>query len=397
MLEITNVRQGAILNHNHGQETKDSLVIRLEGLSDAGYPVKINGVPAVMDGRRFACELALTKKLNAVTASVLTPFGTFSQEITLVWDKASFKRVNCYIDDHSFFWTDLAKQRPARAFDHFYLAHFKRLHELYGFKCTFNCFYRNDHDNGFLMSEMPDIWKQEFTDNADWCKFSFHSYSEFPDRPYVESSAEEFLKDYRLVKEEITRWGGEAAFGVPNVIHWANIHPACAQALIDLGCKCYSRNFRPRVMGGPSLADRTKGGCMAEVEKRSMSNVDKEASTEGLKLHYDVPAEVEYLTKHGAYYDPALGICFATGIFCGNLVPLDKTIERLTAGLERLQANGVEAVQYGSHEQYSFPYNSNYQPDHLQRMETAARFFHEQGYQHIFFNDGFLGNTAWEK
>lgn len=31
MLEITNIRQGAILNHNHGIETADSLTVMVEG------------------------------------------------------------------------------------------------------------------------------------------------------------------------------------------------------------------------------------------------------------------------------------------------------------------------------------------------------------------------------
>ena len=32
MIEITNIRQGAILNHNHGTETEKSLTVLLEGL-----------------------------------------------------------------------------------------------------------------------------------------------------------------------------------------------------------------------------------------------------------------------------------------------------------------------------------------------------------------------------
>ena len=39
MIEITNLRQGAILNHNHGRECEKALVIPVEGISEAGYPV----------------------------------------------------------------------------------------------------------------------------------------------------------------------------------------------------------------------------------------------------------------------------------------------------------------------------------------------------------------------
>ena len=104
MLDITNFRQGAVLNHNHGKETDKGLAVTIEGISEYGRPVKVNGVPAEMEGRIFRAEIELTQKFNEVTASVLTPFGTYSQSITLVWDKKSFRRCNCYIRCRSNSW-----------------------------------------------------------------------------------------------------------------------------------------------------------------------------------------------------------------------------------------------------------------------------------------------------
>ena len=138
MIEITNLRQGAVLNHNHGVETEKALTIPVEGISESGAPVTVNGVPAEMDGRRFSAEIPLTEKFNSVKAEVITPFGNFSQELTVVWDKKSFKRSNFYIDDHSFLFTDLAKDRPASAFDHFYLKGLKEINQKYGTKFTLN-------------------------------------------------------------------------------------------------------------------------------------------------------------------------------------------------------------------------------------------------------------------
>ncbi|MBO7327783.1 MAG: hypothetical protein J6W00_12420, partial [Lentisphaeria bacterium] len=79
MLEITNYRQGAILNHNHGEETEKSLKVKIEGLSDVGSRVYVNGIQAEMDGRRFCAEIELTEKFNKVTASTQTSYGKFSQ------------------------------------------------------------------------------------------------------------------------------------------------------------------------------------------------------------------------------------------------------------------------------------------------------------------------------
>ena len=208
MIEITNLRQGAVLNHNHGVETDKSLKITVEGLVSNGSPVTVNGVPADMDGRRFTADIELTGKFNSISAETITPFGTFSQALTVVWDKKSFKRSNFYIDDHSFLFTDLAKERPAQAFDHFYLKGLKEINRKYGTKFTLNAFYENAH-HGFQLKDMPDIWKSEFQDNADWLKFSFHAYSEFPDRIYAEASAEEFGAHWDLVQNEINRFAGE--------------------------------------------------------------------------------------------------------------------------------------------------------------------------------------------
>ena len=46
MIEITSHRQGAILNHHHGEETAGHLKITVSGISESGRPVKVNGVPA---------------------------------------------------------------------------------------------------------------------------------------------------------------------------------------------------------------------------------------------------------------------------------------------------------------------------------------------------------------
>ena len=398
MIEITSHRQGAILNRNHGKESADRLKIIIQGISESGRPVKVNGVPAVMDGRNFSAEIELTQKINTVTASVLTPYGIYSQELTLVWDKQSFRRFGAGIDDHSFVFTELTRQRPKHAFDHFYLAGLKKIHDESGMKVVLNCFYRNDHDkDGFELKEMPDIWKAEFRDNSGWLKFSFHSYSEFPDRPYLESSAEEIGRDYDLIRDEIFRFAGEEAFIPPLTIHWGNIHPAAAAEIIRRGTRCYNSSFRPKVMGGPSLADRQKGGNMAQVQQRSLSGEDKAASTEGLKLHYEYPEEVDYLKTRYAYYDPSLKICFLghCGITC-NLVPVAEIPKRFEKIMANVTRYGVDAVKFGSHEQYTFPDYPNYLPDHFDRIALTARLFKENGFRPVFFNEGLLGNRSWD-
>lgn len=398
MISITSHRQGAILNHNHGVETAKSLTVKIEGISEGGFPVTVNGIAAEMNGRSFSCDIDLTEKFNTVTACVNSPYGSFTQSLVLVWDKASYRRCNFYIDDHSFLFTDLAKERPKSAFDHFYLKGLKAIHDKYGFKVTLNAFYHNDHHD-FNLCDMPDIWKNEFIDNSDWLKFSFHSKGEFPDRIYAEATAEEFGADWEEVQNEIVRFAGAESYIAPCVIHWANVHPAVAQEAIKRGMTCYSKTFRLRVMGGPSLADRQKGGNMQQVEKRSMSGEDKAMNTEGLKLHYGFQEEDSFLSKNFGYFDPLLNLFFfqCRGVCC-NLVPLENIKPRMDATFEAAAKSGVEFFNCASHEQYTFPYYPNYIPDHMARLEEAARCMVEDGNcKPCFFSEGILGNTAWDK
>ena len=401
MIEITNFRQGAVLNHNHGVETEKALTVTIQGVSRSGYPAYVNGIKAEMDGQNFSVDIDLTQKINTVCASTTTPYGTYSQELTLVWDKKSFLRCNCYIDDHSFFFTDLAKERPQKAFDHFYLKGLKNIHNKYGLKVTLNLFYHNDHFD-FELKDMPDIWKSEFIDNSDWMKFSFHSYSEFPDRPYLETTREEFARDWDLVQSNIYRFAGEECYIPPVVIHWANIHPVAAQEYIARGCRCYTHSMRARVMGGPSLADRQKGGNMNDVQARSASGADKSCNSDALQMHYGFADEASYLQKHGLYYDAGLGLFFfgrpgKLGGCCCNLVPLKDIPVRCRSMVDGAKESGCNIVNIGSHEQYTFPYYANYLPDHMQRIEEAARCTLEiGGCKPVFFSEGLMGNTAWE-
>ena len=400
MVEITNFRQGAVLNHNHGEESENALRITIEGISRSGTPVYVNNIKAEMDGQFFTVDIDLTEKINKVCARTTTAYGTYSQELTLVWDKKSFLRCNCYIDDNSFFFTDLAKERPKSAFDHFYLKGLKNIHDKYGMKVTLNLFYHNDHFD-FELKDMPDIWKSEFIDNSDWLKFSFHSYGEFPDRLYLETTREEFARDWDLVQSNIYRFAGEECYINPVVIHWGNIHPVAAQEFIARGCKCYTTAMRARVMGGPSLADRQKGGNMQSVQSRSASGADRSCNTEALTRHYGFADEYNYIKNHGVYFDAELGLfffgaCGKLGGCCCNLVPLADVPARCQSMLDGAAKVGTEILNYASHEQYTFPYYANYLPDHMQRIEEAARCLLEVGgCKPVFFNEGLMGNTAW--
>ena len=78
------------------------------------------------------------------------------------------------------------------------------------------------------------------------------------------------------------------------------------------------------------------------------------------------------------------------------LVSQPKPSSEKSPYFEIAEKYGVEAFNFASHEQYSFPFYPNYIPDHLDRIALTARLFHDAGYKGVFYPEGIMGNTAWE-
>lgn len=392
MISITNLREGAVLNHHHGVETEDGLTIKVEVMNTFGTPVRVNGTETLQRGLLFQAQIKLTQKINIIEASTVTPYGEFSQKMSVVWDKKSFRRCRFYLDDHSFLFTDLAKERPRRAFDHFYLKKLKEFHDRYGMKVILNSFYRNDHEGGTLQ-DVPDIWKSEFADNADWLKFALHAYSEFPDRPYVDASRKQFLEDYELLEKEVTRFAGKSAYIVPAVLHWNNLSPGVADELIKKGATCYSESLRARIMATPPEDELT------EKEKAEEFRSEVYVSPcEPMARHYGFTEEIDYLSKYGVVYDPGLKIFFYHDWIVCNLLTTEEIPRLFKQTLARSEAYGCDLFSACGHEQYSFPRYFNYQTDHFRKLETTVRLMAEDaGCKFVFFQEGLLGNTAWDK
>src|SRR5690606_24334131 len=109
-------------------------------------------------------------------------------------------------------------------------------------KFVLNCFYQNDHES-FSMHELSDRYKSEWIENAPWLKLSFHSFSEFPDRPYQDAPSEIIVKDYDLIRDEIVRFAGPETFYPPAVTHWGMVRPASFDVLVERGVKVLNGLF----------------------------------------------------------------------------------------------------------------------------------------------------------
>ncbi len=228
LLEIVNLRSGAVLDYNDGSETEDCLEIKVDGVADPEALVKVEGVPARRIDKRFIGTVFLKKKINQVIVTSSSHYGELSQILTLVWDKKAFKRYNFYIDDNSFFYTDLAKECPKRAFGHFYLAGLKEIHRKYGTLFTLNCFYHNDHFS-FDMKDVPDCYKSEFEDNSDWLRLSFHAFRNFL-IVHTSTHPQRSCLRFDLVKSEIILSRRKEFYRA------VNVHGQCSILMYSLFC-----------------------------------------------------------------------------------------------------------------------------------------------------------------
>jgi len=380
MLEITSFRNGEILNHRHGRESAGGLEIEVRGVASPQSKVTVNGIAAQRNDREFSAKIMLTEKINRITALAKDKFGELARTITLVYDKNSFLRYTVRIDDNSFFFGEVARQKPARLFDHFYLAGLKKLHEKYGTKFILKCFFRNDHDpEKFTLDRMPDTYKGEFDDNADWLHLAFHAYAEFPDRPYQHCSADRLRREFDAVNNEIIRFAGERACSPPTNVHWAMLEPA---------------NFHVMKEHGVNIL--TSGGFMANrlFVDGAVEEIAGNCCDIGFFYEQDV---AHHMLKKRVFYDPEHELFLSRTFFCFNIDTPQEIEAKIRKEHELSSETRCDILEAIGHEQYAYDYYGNYLPDFFERLEKCCQVPTELGYRPVFFQDGVFGNTAWEK
>jgi hypothetical protein len=347
---------GAVLNRWHGLQNEDGLIIQVSGQAPPRDLVTVNGSPVQREGTKFTAEILLRQKETEITATSGGKFGRHEHRVRVLWDRHSQPRYRFSIDDNSFFLRDIAKEKYTSLFDCFYLKGLRELHSKYGTRFVLNIYYTTE--DGFELPQFPDHYKQEWQDNSDWLKLAFHAYANEPARPYQYAPASKLIADLNKVAEQIVRFAGEKTYSPPTVIHWGMVQSAALKPLFENGVRVLSGYFQQ--LGG-----------VWDVNY----------------LLDDVRSE--YLSRHDALMDFDSGIVFSKVDIVCNSTP----IERIVPTLEPLtkDPNQAEIMDIFTHEQYFWPFYSNYIPDHFQRLDEAIRFVTERGYKPVFFHEGFLG------
>ncbi len=248
------------------------------------------------------------------------------------------------VDDNirAFAW--VAKNTPESIFEHPYFAMLKRLHAAFGLKVQLNMFYKNAD---FSLAEMPDRYKNEFSENADWLKMSFHSKDETR-WPYREAGYGEVLGDCRAVQEEILRFAGERSLAKTTTIHFCELTEDGVRAMKDAGAKgllgLYGKRGAERV--SYSIRDRAAGDRLRDGEILSLDGM------------------------HHAGIDIVLNNFDAEGI------------------LSQLPAlSGRESVRVMIHEQFFYEEYERYQPDFEEKLSKTFKALSAQGRESKFFEE----------
>jgi len=234
------------------------------------------------------------------------------------------------------------------------------LHDKYGARFVLNIYYTTGDD--FNLTKFPDRYRSEWKDNANWLKLAFHAHANEPARPYQDAPAEQVIRDFDKIGEQILRFAGEETYSHTTVVHWGMIRPETYKPLYERGVRALSGYFR-----------KNSGGVW-DVNYR----LDDVRS--------------EYLSRHDAWKDFESGIVFSRIDIVINNTPLDRIVP--TLGPLRKEPNTAEIMDLLTHEQYFWPFYQNHLPDHPARMDTAIRWVTENGYKPVFLHEGFLGAEA---
>jgi len=376
MIKIETHISGEVLNIRSGRPVADGLAIEVAGIvrTSGSGRITVNGVPAHVSDGKFQASVVLTKTETDLVARLESADGCFEDRIRVVWDRCSRRRYRFAIDDNIFFPREIARDNPKSLFDCQYLDGLRSLNRRYGTKFILNMFYATPNGD-FTLDKFPSKYKGEFSDNAEWLSLAFHGYSEFPDRPYQNSSREKLAADYDLVATEIIRFAGEAAYSPCTLTHWAMVPPENWSVLTERGTRVLSGFFVPDTGSsytgdGESISANLKG--------------------DGYDINYCMDNERSaFLSRHDLIKDFDSGLLFSRcDIVCNNTPP--EQAEKILLPLMAEPATS-EIMDIITHEQYSWPFYKNYRPDHFARCEAVIRFCADNGYAPVFFHREFEG------
>ncbi|CAG4989868.1 hypothetical protein DYBT9275_00398 [Dyadobacter sp. CECT 9275] len=341
---------GDMLHARDGALTGESLKTKVSVAAPAGNSITINGVQTNFEDSYYSAEIELSDYENTLEAVNATT-GEHTR-ITVYRLKNFAGKYRLSIDDNIWFLRDIQQQADVYSslFEHPYLAVLKEINDTYGTKIHLNLFYETE---GFNLSQFTDKFKEEWKDNAGWLTLSFHARGEFPDQPYISADYDTVKKDCDLVIGEIRRFAGEEVMTGVTTIHWGEATREASRALRDAGYRGQLGYF----------------------------NVDDDLYPASYYLSVE---ERRHIKKRFVWKDMSENV-----VFIKTSIVIDiKKIEEIEPWLNQYAEEGSSPpyVDLLVHEQYFYSSYFNYQPDYREKLITAVKWAHNNGYQPAFLD-----------
>jgi hypothetical protein len=365
MVRITSPLHGDVLNRHDGLAEPGSLVVGVFGEAQEGVAVTVNGLPAEREGRLFRARVPIANVQTELVAKLAD--GSAEDRVTVLWDRTDKRRYRFSLDDNVRFLSDIAQEPDSfpSLFDHWYLGFWKRMHEEYGTKVHCNIYYQEcwsvlpeGQEPWFNLSLMPDSYRDEWQANADWFRLSFHAREDKPDRIYQNATYDEMAHDFEQVMGEIERFAGKDVTSNFTTVHWAEAPLEACRALRDRGIEGLLGLF--------------------------VTNAPDSTFTR----YYLSPEMGQHIAGREAWKDMDEAIVF---ISCDSVVN-GLALANINAYLDDVEANPhtADMLELLIHEQYFRRELRIYQPDVLDKVETAIRWASDRGYEPTFWQEGLL-------
>jgi hypothetical protein len=339
---------GDMLNERDGMAAGSSLFVQVMVAADPEHEITVNGKTAAGSAGIYTAQVELDQYSNRIEAIDKTS-GT--SEAIIVYRLLNYTgKYRLSLDDNIWFLRDIAKNAAGckSIFENPYLGFYKQIHDEFGTKVHFNIYYQTE---GFDLSQMPDKYKPEWRDNADWLRLSFHALQDTPDMPYISAGYDEMKRDCGKVQEQIIRFAGEEVLGPVTTLHWGEATVEGCRALRDLGYKCQVGDF----------------------------NVDNDLPA--VSYYLDVEKR-RHINKRFIWKDNREDI-----IFFRSAIIIDcQKLENIAGFLDNIHADPQKSgyMDLLIHEQYFYPDYVNYQSNYRDKVRTSVKWAVEKGYKPEF-------------
>ena len=367
MLEFIFPTHGTCVNKYDGVLHDGGVVVCVKIAAGKTDTVTINGQKATVENGCHTASLLFDGYRNDVCAKNETTGEEQTIAVYFLPNAADKYRIS--VDDNILFLQDLNENKDVykSIFDNPYLAVYKKAHDTFGAKVHMNLFYEYNadamvnfsaHKKYFNLSMMTDRFKDEFTANADWLRFSMHSHAEFPPNPYANETRETIDTHIREIHREIRRFAGDACLSNVCTTHFGSGNREVVSTLRNHGYRALTGYFTHTDSGDPLVSYYYTADEVSEVCHRDFWRDEKQDITFGR-----IDTVLNTLNPD-------------------NLIP---TLEEIKADSGR---RGFLSMLI--HEQYFYSDYILYLPFFEDLIMNACRFAHENGYQPSFIGEACL-------